>query len=296
MKLIRILKSVALASALVAATTGHAASVTIGPPGSLSSSPFVLMPSDSTLALSNSADDPFSMTPLLEIIGAGLSAFGTAVTNIYEDQEFNNHIDVVAPLLSLSADSETGNIADVYSSGGLRITAVKSGPYTGTTNGGSLTIENIHADLANGVVYAHVVGSNACFDLPATATLTQKNAACGSTASSLTPAYSIDATIPMFTWTSVVGPTSLPQDPSSYDTGTPTTLSKLSATFEARAAMKGALSLKNLSLSMLNGTANFGSLTFNINLAAVPEPSGYALLGLGLAAAGGIARRRRSAC
>lgn len=281
MKFVQVLKSVALASALVA---GSSFAATID----ANSAPIKLLSgSTGTLTLSNANVDPnYNVVGAFGIISAALGAAAPATPNLTYDPDIGSLTDaaVSAPIDHLVTNA-AGVVTDVYSLGGLVMTATKNAANASATNGGTLTITNVHGDLVNKILYADVIGANTC-------SVTGTTSACG-TGASATPAYTINANIPVFTFASISGSST---DTTILGAGNHTLLNSLTglnATAQARAAMAGALALKGLGLSTLQNITNFGTLDTSISVqVSVPEPSTYALFGLGLVAAGFVARRR----
>lgn len=290
MKFSQVLTSVALAAAAVSAS---AATVTING----SSSPFALLASSATINFSNDAtaldttnvnySNGSSVISAFGIANIALTASGTA-TVINGTQDYTDYttsppttgqtaatIGVSAGVTQLTATTSgtVATIANVQSTGGVTQTAAKSQ----VSNGGNITIGNLFVDFANPVsgvysIYGDVSGANG---------LTAHNEA-----------------VFTFTAADVVGSTSF--DTASLAAGQSVTLSTqikhLGLTSAAQADIIKGLALKSgLGQNTLKGLTDFGWIDSQVtikNVAAVPEPSTYALMGVGLAFAGMVARRR----
>lgn len=199
-----------------------------------------------------------------------VTAYSEAVPLIALDQDgFYSGVSVAAPIVSLTLDDTTGNLLSALTSGGATQTTtyVKS-----ITNGGVLTVSDINADLANNVIRARVQGAAA------------------------TGGYVFDQVIDLWSIGSITGDTRL-AGPGHYTT----TLSGLSITSQGFDVFVNSLQLIRGGVTALEGVSDFGTITstfFYGNLLTppvtpgIPEPSIYAMFGVGLLAVGAVARRR----
>lgn len=163
-----------------------------------------------------------------------------------------------APITALTIDTATNSVLSAATTGGATQTApvLKS-----VSSGGSLTVTDLNVDLANKKVYATIIGGNGV--------------------GTLTNFYLWDIG-------SITGATTV------AGAGTYTTnISGLSITTNGFNKFVTSLGLLNLGKSALSGVTDFGTITSTITaVPAIPEPSTYALMGLGLAGMGLVARRR----
>ncbi len=166
-----------------------------------------------------------------------------------------------------NTDTQILQVVGVSSVGGATMTAISD---DGATNyGGFLSIQNIGADLPTRTIYADVTGGN------------------GVAAKRLA----------MWTFcdTCLTGQTAFPAV-----VGTTTSVNSVSGltitadAFEYFATALGPSDFGKTSMAGIKAYGTFNT-TSSMDVAKVPEPSTYALMGLGLVGIAAVARRRRAA-
>lgn len=184
---------------------------------------------------------------------------------IKDSDGFYSSVSVTAPITSVTYDPSSHEIFGVGTSGGLIMTApaLKS-----VSSGGSLTVTDLRADLSAQTIYATVTGANGVGTLNNMALWHFNGLSSGTSP--------VSATI----------------------TG-------LSITLQGFDAFTKSLGLLSLGKAALMGVTDFGTITSTMypllidapgpawHITSVPEPSTYALMGLGLAGLV-VAKRRRA--
>lgn len=188
-----------------------------------------------------------------------------------------------APVTSLTGnfDGTTLTVTNVGTAGGATQTTIKN---SATNGAGSLSISNLKVDLVSKTVYADIVGANGVG--------TQNGYA-------------------LWTFTGISGPTTFSVPNPAVQT-TFTSENTITGLFATQATIDNiftkALNLNSIGkagLTAVNdptkgGGAGFGTIVSKISVLAtpnsvtptIPEPSTYALMGLGLVGIGLVARRR----
>lgn len=310
----------AIAVVLSASPSVHAASIT-APAGdtiSIGGLSLVLGNGSGTLTYSPGSSfdgtDPNTLGGLLGALNVGniqvRDINGVVTQPAYIDDEVGSPVRVgltaKAQVSGYTVDTTTGQILDVSSTGGVEHLGTR---IRGTLTGGVATVTNLRFDLQQGLVYADLNGTKAAvgtnpavnFNLLNTALWTIGNVTGPTTidpaALTLTGQSRIDALAAAgFTFSSA----------SAYDVFTATNvisgLKVTQAGFDFFRSSLGLLSTGVNALSAVNDDPmGWGSVTstfqFKVPILtpAIPEPSSYAMIGVGLLVVGGTLRARRRA-
>lgn len=200
----------------------------------------------------------------LDTAKMSVTNYGTISSVIQKDSDgYFSTISASAPMQTLSLDDTSLEVLGVGTKGGLTMTApvLKS-----VSSGGSLTVTDITADLTTKTIYATIIGGNGV------GTITN---------------------FALWNFATLTGPTKY-TGPGNYVDD----ISGLSLTADGFTKFSQALGLLNLGKSALQGITDYGTIHSVINTTlvlgtpSVPEPSTYALMGLGLVGIAFAARRK----
>lgn len=250
----RDLRQIAVGAAFALAGSAHALVVTSdgSGPGGLTLSP------QAGIQLSYSADVVSGMDTLKMVIqGSGASSVAAA-----KDMDgYYTGIAVSAPITSATFDDTTGALLGLTSTGGATYV---SSPLKTVSSGGSVTIADLSVDLARHEIYSDVVGANGVGSITH---LSLMNFADAKVSGGFQPC-------PLNGFCVMPG----------------LSLSGLSWTLQGYTTFARALGLQTSGKASFQITQDLGTLSA-VTL-TLPEPSSYALMGLGLAGIWAAQRRR----
>ena len=255
------LKSLVAAAVIASVGAANAASVTtaVGGTNTFNGQTLKLQGGTGTLTFSDS---------LLAALNIGKVAVTSVEPATVTGTPAAKNVAAAAPITSVTADNVSGQVLAVNTAGGALMTAPVQ-DYVSA--GGTLSVSNIAVDLSSKRIYASITGdfSGAATGVPGTSSgVTTKN------------------NFYLWDYTTLSGASTI-TGPGTFNT----TLSGLKITTDGYNHFVSALRLGLFGTTALQAVTDYGTITSAITV-AVPEPSTYALMGLGMVGIAVAARRR----
>ena len=271
------LKSIVAATAFVAVGVASAANVTVAGNNSA-------VFNNMTFAGSGGLAFSDKLMGALDTVKVQVLPVGGAIGNITKDSDgYYTSAAVSTGIANLTIDNVANKVMAVATTGGAKqvAPALKS-----VSSGGELTVTNLRIDLNAKKVYADLFSTNA-MNAAGDKTLLNFNL-WDIMGKAQYDGVGDDAVFTGYDASTAIVGTTLIGGPGTYQN----TLNGLKVTAGGFDAFSKGLGLLSMGRSALASVHDFGTMTSTIVATALPEPTTYALMGLGLVGLSLVARRK----